>query len=913
MRSWVEKLRRVLLVGGVLLLLVLAAVLGYSRYQALRTWHRILQRSGATLTRETNGFTYSQSVGGRTVFTLHAAKAVQAKDGKYALHDVSLLLYRQADGRADRVYGSEFEYDQKTGVARALGPVHMDLQAPRSFSLTKPGPSSGQGTEPTAKDKTGTEVPAGNGAEADLENGPEIIHVKTSGLVYVRNLGVAATDQDVEFRYGKLECHARGAEFNSGQSTVHLLADVHVNGDMRGRELNLTAARADLDRQTNVALLKNPEVRTDGKIASAVNAVLHLRPDGSLETGDATGTVRLVRGTQVVTADRAEARSGVGSVMQDLRLIGNVGLSDANQQRPLKAHAGTVHASFDSRGSTREVLAEGSPSLEFFDRGQLKREVRGDRMEARFVSTGAKLKPLLQVVRISGKAHASAESFVHGDTPKLAIAGGESSPSASFKVVSATGGRRGRNPGLQTGASSAPSDGETKGLTSIEAGELVLTMDKDADGRPEPRFVEGTGNTVLEQTLPRGISRRSTGDRLTLKLGRAEPRQVEVGQPEVRTGAKIKGAPSGISSGVSSGAASFEVVSASQQGNVTLRSVAAASAKIPATVTRQSVIIGTAQRAEFTGGSHQVLLTGQARLRSDDGELSAAAIELDTVSNVLDARGQVLATLTEAEQTGRATMNASRRIPLHVTATNAHFVNDSGLAEFHGTDAEPVRLWQGGSKIEAAAVTLDRRRNAVMARPSSAAGLVRCVFSEERSAGATKTGGASPAGGGILRVTSARLDYDGGSHEANFSGGVRSGGPLGEVHSQTAVVFLQSDPAKDKKGKAPAANGSAPVRADSSELLGGAVEKVVLSGKVQLEQPGRVGTGEQLLYTAANSSFVLTGTAARPPHIVDVQQGSLTGTTLLFRTGDNTVVVASDPAHAGASRSRVRTELNLRH
>ena len=89
------------------------------------------------------------------------------------------------------------------------------------------------------------------------------------------------------------------------------------------------------------------------------------------------------------------------------------------------------------------------------------------------------------------------------------------------------------------------------------------------------------------------------------------------------------------------------------------------------------------------------------------------------------------------------------------------------------------------------------------------------------------------------------------------------------------------------------------------------MEKIVLSGKVQLEERGRYGSGEQLLYTAANSSFVLTGTPGQPPRIVDTAQGSITGATLLFRTGDNMVVVAGNSAHPGGVDGRVRTELNL--
>ena len=93
-------------------------------------WNRILARNGINLQRETNGFTYSQSSHGRTVFTLHASKARPEGKNQWVLQDAVLILYGREPGRDDRIYGKQFEYDQDAGVLRALGEVHMDLQAP---------------------------------------------------------------------------------------------------------------------------------------------------------------------------------------------------------------------------------------------------------------------------------------------------------------------------------------------------------------------------------------------------------------------------------------------------------------------------------------------------------------------------------------------------------------------------------------------------------------------------------------------------------------------------------------------------------------------------------------------------------------------------------------------------------------
>ena len=44
--------------------------------------------------------------------------------------------------------------------------------------------------------------------------------------------------------------------------------------------------------------------------------------------------------------------------------------------------------------------------------------------------------------------------------------------------------------------------------------------------------------------------------------------------------------------------------------------------------------------------------------------------------------------------------------------------------------------------------------------------------------------------------------------------------------------------------------------------MGGGVERVVATGHIVIDQPGRRATGEQVVYTASDGMFVLTGTAA---------------------------------------------------
>jgi lipopolysaccharide export system protein LptA len=93
--------------------------------------------------------------------------------------------------------------------------------------------------------------------------------------------------------------------------------------------------------------------------------------------------------------------------------------------------------------------------------------------------------------------------------------------------------------------------------------------------------------------------------------------------------------------------------------------------------------------------------------------------------------------------------------------------------------------------------------------------------------------------------------------------------------------------------------------------MGGKLEKMVASGRVGMEQPGRRATGEQLVYTASDEMYVLTVTATALPKVVDDQRGTVMGTSLRFHSGDDSVVV-SNGGESGAGQ-RVRTETRVKN
>ena len=84
-----------------MLALAAVAVVGGFYMRARMELRRALRdlpgKVGIDIQQTSEGFTMSKSEGGRTLFTIHASKATQFKQGGHAtLHNVNILVYGQA-------------------------------------------------------------------------------------------------------------------------------------------------------------------------------------------------------------------------------------------------------------------------------------------------------------------------------------------------------------------------------------------------------------------------------------------------------------------------------------------------------------------------------------------------------------------------------------------------------------------------------------------------------------------------------------------------------------------------------------------------------------------------------------------------------------------------------------------------
>jgi lipopolysaccharide export system protein LptA len=345
-----------LLAGAGLLLLVIAGFLTYAHYRTHRFLKELPRKLGADIRQETNSFTWSQTVKGKTIFTVHAAKAIQHKNGKYAMNDVGIVIYGKGEGQAsrvDRISGNEFELDQAEGIVRAMGEVHLDLQAPAAADSA---------VQPTASAPMHDE---------DLRSA-KLIHVKTSNLVYQQKQGVATTDQEIEFEYNGLTGHATGADYSADTGVLLLHSAVKVSGLNNGKPILLTATHGELDRRDRRITLAQARFVTTNRENSdpasrqtveAKQATAFLRTDGSVEkiSGEAV-TLTSGDGSRIAS-QRGEMLLTAASKPASMWMGGDVRYSFKEPGRDARGEASTMRASFDPQGHPAKVILQGGVHL----------------------------------------------------------------------------------------------------------------------------------------------------------------------------------------------------------------------------------------------------------------------------------------------------------------------------------------------------------------------------------------------------------------------------------------------------------------------------------------------------------------------------------------------------------------------
>jgi len=327
MRLDPKRLRKVFAAGAVLIVLVVAGIYIRGLWKAKREVPPPQKPIPSNVQTSASGFSFTKSEGGKKLFTISAASVEQYKEGGRArLHDVSIIIYGRNQDRSDQIYGSDFAYDPVTKVVTAEGEVRIDLEADSASAA--PGQAPAQETR-------------------------NLIHVKTSGLTFNENTGIAQTSATIEFRVPEANGSAVGATYDShgGVLTLKSAVKIVTTGP---RKTTITGQSATITKTPSKVLLQAARVEEPQRTISADRVSVFMHDDNNVDRVEASGNLHAVKSGPKgfeVSAPQGELR-----------------MADANQARSGSLSGGVT---FASKGDTPADGKAGKILLWFAEENRL--------------------------------------------------------------------------------------------------------------------------------------------------------------------------------------------------------------------------------------------------------------------------------------------------------------------------------------------------------------------------------------------------------------------------------------------------------------------------------------------------------------------------------------------------------------
>ena len=294
-----------------------------------------------------------------------------------------------------------------------------------------------------------------------------------------------------------------------------------------------------------------------------------------------------------------------------------------------------------------------------------------------------------------------------------------------------------------------------------------------------------------------------------------------------------------------------------------------------------------AESARYAPADQMLVMTGSPRVEEAGMTTTARTMRMNRATGDAIAEGDVKSTYNQLkEQPDGALLGSSS--PVHVTSRSMTAHRSPGVAVYSGT----ARLWQDANVVEAPSIEFDRDHRTMVARGSSeqpvSTVLVQSSGKAGGSSGSKITKSSGKSNGPIpVTIKSGYLRYVDSERRVHFDGGVTAkGADLSLVANQTDAFLLP-------RGQVTAKSGSQ----TASQL-----DRIVASGNIVIQQPGRRATGEKLVYTSAEDKFVLTG---GPPSIFDAEHGKITGDSLTFYNHDDRVLVEGGNSSPTVTQTQV--------
>ena len=722
MRLTIEKMRMLVLGAGVLLLLALVVFLAVGKGKNPFNRRDLPKRLGIEIQQEANGVTYTQAHGGRTLFKIHASKVVQLKQGNAMLHDVKIELYGEDGTRVDRIEGGDFEYNQQAGIAVAAGPVDITLMQPGVAPAIAPKAAAGQGLGNKLKG-----APVASAAQTAARGE---IHVKTRGLIFNQNSGVAKTSQHVDFSMVQGTGSSMGATYNSDTGLLVLDSAVELTTKRGTQTVQIHAQHAEFDRQTQLSRMHEAIADYQGGEAKAGDAKVLFREDGSAVRLDA------MNGFTLATSTGSHLASPAGHMEFD----------EHNQPRHGHMEGGVTMDSVSETAGRHRQMHGTSPTaeLEFNAQGQLRHAhmERGVTMDSQEQGEQAGQAQRLSRHWRSPVADVEFRDADHGQLEPRTVHG-------TGGVVVTAESQRGQG-------AVVPSRLSADEVTGMLGPHSVLTG------------LNGIGHASIDETTETGTRQTTSGDRLTAHFAAT---------PAAKRGPSTE----------------TQLQSATVEGHVVLTQTPAAKPGAPPQASMHATA-GRAYYEGQGEWLHLTITPrvedGLMQLTADKVDVSRASGDAFAHGNVkaswMDS-GSTGNGQAGKPTGGQSTVALGGQGPAHVISIEAQLRHAVGGTTGEATFRGHARLWQQANSVAAPVIVLDREKQTLVARTTDASEPVRAIL---LSAGGAAPGNAQGKTNqpSVIRVRGGEFIYSDAERKAVMRPGV-----MGNVVTETGTATSTSN------------------------------------------------------------------------------------------------------------------------
>jgi lipopolysaccharide export system protein LptA len=669
------------------------------------------------------------------------------------------------------------------------------------------------------------------------------IHIKTRDLVFNQQTGNASTAARVDFRLPEATGWAVGVQYAARTNTLTMASQVHmtVTG---ANACELQATHGVVTNEPREILLDHPTLERDGGTLQADGATLYLGPDNNVERVLARGNVNAEK--------EVEAKQNSAGLSNNSSAAG---ASLANQKKP----AGQQEPSeMRARSDEGELFLTGNQN-------QLEKAIlTGNVQVERIGFQPMEGKAGRAVLDFAGqnqvqKVHASegvrlAQQAVTKEAVKTEGSGPQNfevtAPVMDFFVVDGQRLDRAVTSGAAQIMIYPHQDSPQSGppvvppqRTVIQAGKFDAKFEPTTNGGSRLSKIHGAPNAKIVSVTPDEpdrISTSDTADAVFLPLGGIE--------------------------------------SVTQEGHV-----AYTDGQPPDKRTQ-----AWSDRAHYTPADQVLTLVGNPRVINGGMATTAKTIRINRQTNEAHAEGDVKSTYSELKEQPNGALLASSS-PIHVTSQSMTAHNNPNVALYTGD----ARLWQDANVIEAPSIQFDRENRFVTAQGTPAQSVSTLLEQRSTPVDGPSNGKEHPVkpGGrnqsGPVAITSRHLTYSDPDRKAHYEGGVVAKGTdfTASAREMDAYLLPRSETASTQ-----------------SPIGSGQLDHLVGQGNVVIQQPTRRADGQNLVYTAADDKFVLTG---GPPSIFDAERGRTTGVSLTFFRRDDRVLVEGEASSPVVTQTRV--------